>query len=230
MKQYKWTVISCGMLADEVKQEWERVQPDARLLWMKRGLHNSPQTLYTGVQAMIEEHQDCEAILLTYGLCGNGTCGLVSPHTKLVVPAFHDCIHQLLQDVDKDRKKESSSWKKKIRMGHYYLTRGWTLDEEAIYQQSCLILRKYGEERGKSILKEMYHGYTDMDVIETGAYDMAPVLEYAAKAAKINSMKVNSVKGSTDVLHKLLTGNWDQDFIVLDPGEELTLQHFLPRV
>lgn len=91
------------------------------------------------------------------------------------------------------------------------------------------ILRRYGPEAGKEILKVMYEGYTDIDVIDTGAYPVDTVINHAQKTADLLNFRVNKIPGSTAVLEKLLTGNWDDDFIVLEPGEKVELSHFLKK-
>lgn len=206
-------VISCGMLMDEVKYICGKLDGVPEIIWLKRAMHKEPSVLKKSLQQVIDENQNRDAILLTYGLCGNGTLGLVSRNTKLVIPRFHDCIHQLLGC--------------KPECGHYYLTRGWTLDREELYQQTRLILQKYGETEGRDILNQMYDGYMDIDVIDTGAYPVDDVVKHAEKSAGLLKKRINKIPGSTVVLEKLLTGNWDEDVIVLETGEKLELSHFI---
>lgn len=195
------------------------------IIWIERSMHKKPAMLSKSLQQVINDHQDKEAILFTYGLCGTSTLGLMSRHTKLVIPRFHDCIHQLLLDrTDASIAKDFS-----VIPGHYYMTRGWTFDREDLYKHSMWILRRYGPEAGKEILKVMYEGYTDIDVIDTGAYPVDTVINHAQKTADLLNFRVNKIPGSTAVLEKLLTGNWDDDFIVLEPGEKVELSHFLKK-
>lgn len=231
----KQLVISCGMLSNELKKAYQKCFSDCKILWMKRALHNHPKSLKDTLQSFIDENQDCDDILLTYGLCGNGTLGIHSQHTRLVIPKFHDCIHQLIQSVDNNTADIDEPWKmnelgkinqKQVLPGQLYLTRSWTLDQEAIYQQSKAVLNTYGKSHGQDILDEIYEGYTDINVINTDSYEIAPVMEYAKNAAAMNHLKVNQINGSTLILEKLLCGDWDQNFIVLEPGEELQLNHF----
>lgn len=207
----KWLVISCAMLSDELKAVYRNYNADCKVLWMKKALHKYPQDLKKSVQSVIDEHQEYESILLTYGLCGNGTLGIKSERTRLVIPRFHDCIHQLAGEVVP---------------GHLYLTKAWTSDQDAIFQQSRTILKTYGAGQGAEILHKIYDGYTDIDVIDTGSYEVEPVMQYAKRAAIVKPFHINQIQGSTAVLEKLLTGRWDEDFICLEPGEELTRKHF----
>lgn len=205
-------VISCSMIMDEVAKACEKLDNPPEIIWLKRGMHKTPELLGQSLQQVIDSYQDRDTILLTYGLCGGSTLGISSANAQLVIPRFHDCIHQLRQKTEEP--------------GHLYLTRGWTLDAESMYQQSCLILRRYGEQYGAEILEELYGGYDTIDVIDTGAYPVDEVVEHAARTAELLHKKVNKIPGSTVILKKLFTGNWDKDFIVLEPGEALTLEHF----
>lgn len=208
---------------DEVKSVCNKLNDPVEIVWMKRSMHKRPEVLTRSLQQVIDNHQDKEAILLTYGLCGSSTLGLMSKHTKLVIPRFHDCIHQLLLD----RTDASAAENFFVMPGHYYMTRGWTLDREEFYKNSLWILSRYGLESGKEILETLYEGYTDIDVIDTGAYPVDTVVSHAEKAADLLNLKVNKIPGSTVILEKLLTGNWDDDFIVLEPGEKSELSHFM---
>lgn len=220
-------VISCGMLADELKSVYEQTNSSLHVIWIRRGMHNFPADLKKTLQRLINENQDKEAILLTFGLCGNSTLGITSEHTKLVIPRFHDCIHQLL--LDNSRNQNTSLEKNQVSVGHYYLTRGWTLDREEIYQQSRFILQKYGENMGREILGKLYENYDEINVIDTGAYSLENVEEHAKKCGSLLNKNVKTIPGSTIILKKLLTGNWDEDFIVLNPKEILCRAHFYSR-
>lgn len=222
-------VISCGMLMDEVKYVRDKLGYTSKIIWTKRSLHQDPQILHKGLQQLINSNQDKDEILFTFGLCGNGTTGLVSEHTKLVFPRFHDCIQQLL--LKRTYKEEDCE---QINLaGHYYMTRGWTLDKESLYYQTILIIKRFGIDYGKEILTTLYEDYTDVDVIDTGAYDVERVMKHAGKLAKLMNLTVknvhldvNKIPGSTLIIEKLLSGNWDDDFIVLEPGEKLEWSYF----
>lgn len=208
----KQVLIACAMLTDELRKVYEKNKSEIPIIWMKRGYHNNPSELRTSLQQIIDEHQDCDTILLSYGMCGNGTVGLVSEHTKLVIPRYHDCINQLLR-TDKET-------------GHLYMTRCWTLDREAMKNECYGVMAKYGQEQGTEILKDIYGAYSDIDVIDTDSYDMEPVKADADKVASLLGMQTSIVPGSTKVLEKLLSGDWDEEFIIHEPGEIIMREDF----
>ena len=79
MKNQKRTLISCAMLEDEVNHILEKTHLTLPVIWIDRGLHNRPENLNQLLQEHINQLQNQDEILLTFGLCGIGTAGLVSP-------------------------------------------------------------------------------------------------------------------------------------------------------
>lgn len=209
----KRLLISCGMLADELKKVCEGRKELPRIIELKRGMHNNPVQLKHKLQEIIDRHQDVEEIVLTYGLCGYGTVGIFSKNTRLVIPKFDDCISQLLYQDKNGRQNRSE-----IKKGHFYLTRGWTHDSQSIFGECENIIKSYGEEGG-DILKQIYGGYEIVSVIDTGAYDVREVLNKAEELKGYLEIQTEWVKGSTDILEKIISGAYDDNFIILNPGE-----------
>ena len=215
----KQILIACAMLEDEINKIYEETGCTIPVVWVERGYHNTPEKLKEKLQSLIEEHQDVDEILLSFGLCGNGANGIVSPGTVLVLPKFDDCINMLLC-----RGKRQSRGLAKA--GSIYLTRGWTLDSESILKQYEKYVEEYGEESAEAILEMMYEHYEKITVIDTACYDTATVLAYARKAANMLDLTPETTEGSTEILRQLLTGRWEENFIVLKPGQPVKAADF----
>lgn len=215
----KKILIACSMMEDEINKVYEELNCDIPIVWVERGYHNTPEKLKEKLQELINEHQDVDKILLTFGLCGNGTEGIVSENTTLVMPRFDDCINMLL--CNGQRKSRGLT-----ETGSIYLTRGWTLDSEAILAQYDKYIEEYGEESADAIVEMMYEHYEKLSVIDTESYDIAPVMEYARKAAELLDLKTQTVAGSTEMLKQLLAGQWGENFIVKKPGEAVKIGDF----
>lgn len=219
MNTTKRTLIACSMMEDEINSVLKQSDITIPIVWMDRGFHNTPEKLNMKLQDQIDRLQDQDEILLAFGLCGNGTERLCSPNTKLIIPRFDDCINLLLctgQRTSRALTKTDS----------LYLTRGWTLDKEAILQQYEIIKEQYDEEMCDIIFETMYGHYNAVTVIDTGCYDTAPVLDYARKSAELLDFQVEICPGSNQILHQLLTGDWNKNFIVLQPGEKVSATLF----
>ena len=217
----KRLVISCKMLSDELHKVCKGKENVPEIIELERGMHNNPKRLQEVLQEQIHENQDVDEIVLTYGLCGNGTLGLMSPKTKLIIPQFDDCISQLLYRDCIGRKKRSE-----VQKGHLYVTRGWTLDQEAIVPKCQNILSVYGVDDGKEIINQIYDGYQKISIINTESYHMQQVEDYVKNIKKYLNVEIEKVCGSTDILEKIISGNYDDNFIILNPGEVLEEKMF----
>ncbi len=207
----KQILIACSMLEDEIHQVYREIDCQIPVVWVERGFHNTPERLKEELQKLIEEHQDCDQILLTFGLCGNGTDGIVSEKATLVMPKFDDCINMLLCSG----KRVSRGLAK---TGSIYMTRGWIQDSQAILAQYEQNVENYGEEMAQEIMEMMYEHYDTLSVIDTKSYDLAPVMEYAKKAGALLELTPQTAPGSTNIIKQLLTGNWEENFIICQPG------------
>lgn len=206
-------------MEDEINNALDQMNITIPVVWMDRGFHNTPEKLKTELQDQIDQLQDQDEILLAFGLCGNGTEGICSKNTKLILPRFDDCINLLLCTGQRTSRALT-------RADSLYLTRGWTLDQESILQQYDMIKEQYDEEMCDIIFETMYGHYHAITVIDTGCYDTAPVLNYAQKAADLLDFDVETRPGSNQILRQLIGGDWNEHFIVLQPGEKISTKYF----
>lgn len=212
-EQERILLLACGMQQDETERLREQYHLTYPVIYLERGMHERPEELHQRLQDLINENQDHDAILLTYGLCGRATEGLRSPHTRLVMPRFHDCIHQLLENnVDKHT---------------LYLTRAWTLDEKSIQGQIQGICASYEPWQAREIISAIYGGYERIAVIDTDSYDTEPILAATRQTAAHLGMETCLVPSPCHVLRKLLTGEWDDQILVLQPGEAVRPEEFI---
>ena len=207
------------MQMDIIQYIYKKHDLNIPIKWIGRKYHNTPEILKKKIQDLINENQDKDEIILSYGLCGNAVVGLKSEHTKLILPKYDDCICQQLQT--------GSAHKNSKEKGCMYLTREWTLDEEGIVQQCDMIYEQYGEE-AENIINTIYGGYHSVVVIDTGAYDVHKLDNYVDNVEKLTGMKLKYKKGSGKVLENILTGNYkeNKDILLILPKQEITIWHF----
>lgn len=209
----KKILIACAMQQDEIEKYRKQLNISYPVVYLQRGLHRDPSVLRNLLQQEIDRHQDMDRILLTYGLCGRGTEGIVSRNTRLVMPRFHDCIHQLLENhVDKTS---------------IYATRAWTIDKESIGGQCSTILAAYGRERGMEVLNAIYGGYDKITLIDTQSYNIKKTKDGLKRPAELLNKKLAVESSDCNIIRKLLSGEWDSDFICLEKGECVTEKHFI---
>ena len=153
------------------------------------------------------------------GYCG-GSWNHIPLSRRVVIPKVDDCITLLLHtdDTPHGNLKEA---------GHMYFrdcdTGAYSL--ESMKEEIC---RTYGMEFGTSIFGSWFQNYTNADIIDTGVYDCYSeeyVIE-AQKNADLIRCSLGYVEGSNRILEKLVSGQWDAQFIVLESGQEMTEQDF----
>lgn len=215
----KRTIIACAMLEDEINYVYNKMNCSDPIVWLERGYHNYPEKLREKLQETIDSLQDQDELLLCFGLCGNGTAGLKSEHAKLILPRFDDCLNMLLCDGNR-------SCRGLVEAGTMYLTKGWTKDDQGILQQYDKLLEDYDEEMRDAVLEMMYAHYDSVTLIDTGCYQIEEVMEYATKTCELMDFELKTTKGHVLMLEKLFSGDWDTNFIIVEPGTALSEENF----
>ena len=85
------------------------------------------------------------------------------------------------------------------------------------------LVRKYGEDNAKYVIETMGDGtphYDTLGFISMGLDCEGPFRERAMREAKEKGWTFLEIKGSMSLLAKLINGNWDDDFFVLNAGEK----------
>ena len=161
----------------------------------------------------------CETLLVAMGYCGDSWNHI--PLSKRVgIPKVDDCITLLLHtdDTPHGNLKEA---------GHMYF-RDCDTGAYSIESMKEEIFRTYGIEFGTSIYESWFQNYTNADIIDTGVYDCYSE-EYVTemqKTADLIRCSLGYVEGNNHILEKLVSGQWDAQFVVLESGREMTEQDF----
>jgi hypothetical protein len=213
-------IVSCKTIRNEVKKAITETGVAYPVIWVESGLHNWPDKLRAKLQEQISCIDNVEYIIMAFGYCGNSLLGIQSPNAKLVIPRVDDCISLLLGS--KQMRQQLSA-----EMGTYFLTRGWLEDEANIIKEYERCIERYGAEKGKHIMKIMLENYRRLALIDTGAYCLDDCSSRTYDFACKLDLQYEIVPGSLRLIKKLLTGPWDEEFMIMPPGQALTLEHFL---
>ncbi|NQU38863.1 MAG: DUF1638 domain-containing protein [Lentisphaerae bacterium] len=224
----RYTVIGCHVLWRELSRSALREQHDYDFRFLRQGLHDQPDQLRTQVQEAIDlVREGRDAILVGYGLCSNGLQGIEARHTPLVIPRAHDCITLLLGS--RQRYQEYFD----AHPGTYWYSSGWIETNPQPGQSRCELLKKhysdqYGEENA-DYLMEMEQGW--MKDYTTAAYidpDAAGPTRYRAhtmECADSLEWEYREVPGSDNLVRRFLAGDWDDDFLIVQPGQRIIPTH-----
>jgi len=206
---------------------------------VKLGLHADPNSLRGILQAKIDavRLEDYDAVVLGYGLCGKATYGLTARETPLVIAKAHDCITLFLggraRYTDQFENQPGTYW-----YALDYLQRnsdpGTTLslgaaemgnDLKATYQS---YVEKYEEDNAEYLMSVMgawQAHYQRAAYIDMGVGDGQGVEAQARADAERRGWSFERLSGDRRLVHQLLFGEWDNDFLVLKPGETIAMRY-----
>lgn len=185
------------------------------------GLHLSPGTLKEKLQEAVDAScNSFDTLLLGYGLCSMAVIGLKANDCSLVIPRVDDCIAIFLGS------RQAYSEQSKKEPGTYYLTKGWIEVADTPFDEYERLVAQYGQERADRIMKTMLKHYTRLVYIDTGHSDKHSYVDYARKTAEKFNLRFEEIPGSNDLTLKLLTGPWDEDFLVVQPGQTISYLDF----
>ncbi|HQJ52747.1 MAG: hypothetical protein BWY10_02022 [Chloroflexi bacterium ADurb.Bin180] len=215
-------VIACATVIEEMLplmpagMEWRRLE---------FGLHVCPEKLRTSLQATIDElvaaHPGVElTILLGYGLCSQALLGVEARGCTLVAPRVDDCIAIFLGSRAAYHQQAGSE------PGTYYLTKGWCEQGETPFAEYEDAVARFGAARAERIFRLMMAHYTRLALINTGHYEMSHYRAYARRTAERFGLRYEEIPGASTLVKKLLFGPWDDELVVLSPGEAFRLDHF----
>ena len=231
-------LIACEVLRREFEHLIVRSPNEVEPLFLQKGLHDlGSQPMRQRLQSAIDATQSgFDAITLGYGLCNNGTAGLVARDTPLVIPRAHDCITLLMGSRDRyDRYFTENP-------GTYFLSTGWIehgevsdeLRPQTIPARMGLelsldeLIQRYGEEEGRYVWETLSptRNYCRITFIETGVEPDGGFEAEARTRAEASGWSFQKLRGDLDLLRRLLDGPWDgPDFLVVPSGHTIEPDH-----
>jgi hypothetical protein len=185
------------------------------------GLHLVPNNLKTKLQGAIDAScEHFETILLGYGLCSMALVGLRANQCTLVTPRVDDCIAIFLGSHQSYLEQASKA------PGTYYLTKGWIEVADTPFDDYEHLIAKYGKTRADRVMKTLLKNYTRLVYIDTGHADKQRYIDYARRTADQFNLRFEELPGSNSLILKLLTGPWDEEFLVVPPGGTINFLDF----
>jgi hypothetical protein len=211
-------VIACATVIEEMLPF---MPPDMAYEVLDFGLHLSPGTLREKLQEAVDAScNSFDTLLLGYGLCSMAVIGLSANHCSLVIPRVDDCIAIFLGS------RQAYSEQSKKEPGTYYLTKGWIEVADTPFDEYERMVAQYGQERADRIMKTMLKNYTRLVYIDTGHSDKHAYVEYARKTAAQFNLRFEEIPGSNALVLKLLSGDWDDEMLVVPPNQTISYIDF----
>ncbi|MGB9611330.1 MAG: DUF1638 domain-containing protein [Bryobacteraceae bacterium] len=228
----KLRLISCEVLYREMCDAVARSPHLVDAEFLPKGWHDlGGKRMSTLVQERIDAvpRGAYDAIVLGYGLCGNGLDGIEARHTMLVLPRAHDCIALLMGGRQRYQKFFEE------HPGTFYRSTGWlergkglrqlthaTADLDATLEE---LVAKYGLENGRYLYEELTRyrqNYQRLVYIETGLESDRRFEEEARWEAAENGWEFQKIRGSLELFRRLVNGEWGGgEFLLVQPGERI---------
>ncbi|MDR0459226.1 MAG: DUF1638 domain-containing protein, partial [Coriobacteriales bacterium] len=121
LRSHRYIVVACEVVYHELCDCAAKSANPVDLLFIDQALHSVGSTqMPLALQARLDDIDTSRytAILLGYGLCNNGICGLTAD-IPIVIPRAHDCITLFMGSKEVYRKYFDE------HPGSFYGTSGW---------------------------------------------------------------------------------------------------------
>lgn len=214
----KTKVLACATVMEEMLP---LLPDDVEYEVLDFGLHLTPDKLRNSLQEAIDRSaRHCSRIVLGYGLCSLAVVGLRAKTCTLIVPRIDDCISIFLGS--------SRAYKLQAARepGTYYLTKGWIEVGDTPFEEYNALAERYGPARAERMIRLVLRNYTRLAYIDTGVKDQDRYREYTRRIAERFGLRYEEIKGSKELVEKMVYGPYDEDFVVAPPGHQISYLDF----
>jgi hypothetical protein len=229
-------LIGCEVLFREMCHACAHSPHQVDPEFLPKGLHDlGGKPMAAKIQDVVDRTPEgmYDAILLGYGLCGNGLDGLAARHTPLVLPRAHDCIGLLMGSAERYQTYFDDN------PGTFYRSTGWLERGKGLQQLTHqtlgfdesldALVQRYGEDNGRYLYEEMtrYQAqYRKLAFIETGLEADAKFVDEAAAEALEKGWSFERLPGDLAWLRRLVDGEWaEAEFVVAAPGQRIAASY-----
>lgn len=237
--------ISCEVFARPVYRCAARSAHIVDVTMLRQRLHDTPVALRELLQAEIDLASEVrpryDAVVLAYGLCGGASAGIVARDLPVVVPRAHDCITVMLGSRDRYAQEFgahpgtywfSADYLERSDDGEADVARGLLGVGATSTGQDAATLAEYsarfGEDNAEYLMEVLgnWRAHYDRSVfLGMGTLDAAGVEGRVRRMAEERGWVFERRAGSLILIRRLLDGDWDNDFLVLAPGQRLAMSY-----
>ena len=199
----KRAIYSCITLQKELENTIKKIGFDGKVTYLNVALHSDPQKMHETLQRIIDENTEAEEIVICVSGCGKATCDLKATTCPIAVPRTMDCID-----------------------GAIFITKSWMNFMKNSTIDYAKLVQERGQAEADAFLKQLYKGFTDFYIIDTGTYDLQEVEAYIMPLVKLLGGTLTRLPGPYKVLEKLVSGKYDESVIAIPKGGTLSIHEF----
>jgi hypothetical protein len=233
-------LITCDMLMRPVEHFVAASTHELIVSDLSASLHVEPLPLRDRIQEEIDrieaDDAEAEAILLGYGLCGGATAGLVARTRPLVLPRAHDCATIFLGSRERYQREHEATpgtyWFTEDNLKRGDALKGWQLGDagrsdgvDATYRG---YVEKYGQENADYLMEAMGEWQSHYErgaFLDTGLATDDVDEQRARDESELRGWRFERVMSDLTLIERLIEGEWDDDFIVVKPGQKLAMSY-----
>ncbi len=241
----RWLFLGCEIFYREACHLACRCPRVVDVEFLRKGLHDLETadmlaTLQQRIDAVDTELY--ERVLLGYARCNDGLVGLTARDVPLVLPKAHDCITAFFGSREAYRDYFDRY------PGTYFLTTGWQERNgdsgdgaiQSVYGMDGVmaklgltesydeLVRKHGKDNADYIIESLggwEKAYSRLCYLEMGVCDETPFLTEARRRAETHGWTFDHRQGNLILLERLFAGDWDEDFLLVEPGETIVARN-----
>ena len=231
--------ISCDALARMVYLCAAQSPHQVDVSLLRLGLHRKPVDLQMRLQQEIDATTSLgyDAIVMAYGLCGRATAGITARDVPVVIPRAHDCITLFLGGRER-YKQQHEQFPGTYWYALDYIERGSQNGEKVVLGAAMdgfnieemfdEYVAKYGKENADYLMEVLggwQNHYQRAAFIDVGVGNGAKVEDQAREEANKHGWAYERVVGDLILVRRLLNADWQDDFVVLQPGQKLVMSY-----
>lgn len=207
-------ILTCSSLTPFVRAAQTREHTSWDVVEINRDLHAEPSIMKKEILRIIESlPADIDTVLVAMGFCG-GAWDHLRLSRRVVIPRFDDCVSLLLNTNDQYHANLKES-------GHLYLYENDPDQFSALslMRSNTAASPEYAGINPEDLFRYWFGNYHTVAIIDTGlndCYSEEYVIAAQAEADKIGAA-LDYVSGSNRTLEKLVSGQWDEQFLVAEP-------------
>ncbi|OGP53633.1 MAG: hypothetical protein A2Y65_04765 [Deltaproteobacteria bacterium RBG_13_52_11] len=219
----KKTGIRSKILACEtvIKEMLPLLPQECEYRTLESGLHLYPEKLHNALQDLIDETTvETDMIILAFGLCANAVIGLRARASTLIIPRIDDCIGMFLGSREHYREQL------RHEPGTYFLSKGWIEAGITLVDEFKEMEARFGKKQAEKVQRAMLKNYTRLAYIDMGHDDQETYYDFARKSAQQLNLRYDEIKGTTELLKKMIHGPHENGFVMCPPGTAVRHEDF----
>jgi hypothetical protein len=211
-------IILCGVLEENARPF---IPPEMTVELLDSDLHHTPKKLHSLLQEVIDTTAEgIKTVILGYGLCSLALVGIQARNCKLVVPKVDDCISLFLGSRETYKQQTSKE------PGTYYMTKGWEEAGITPFFEYDILIERYGQERADFMMNLVFKDFRRMAYISEENSKNGHYCAYTRQLADQFGLRFEELQGSDRFFKKMIDGPWDDEFLIVKPGQEIKYSDF----